>query len=59
MEGLKKKRLAAGLSRRDLAGKINTSPVSVFRWEKGMAFPRRKKLQKLAEIFKTTIDGLM
>ena len=55
---LRKYRLAAGLSQKELAGKLFVSQQAVARWENGLAKPRADLLPELAVLFHCTIDEL-
>lgn len=56
---LRKYRLAAGLSQKELAGKLFVSQQAVARWETDKATPNPETVVKLAEIFGVTTDELL
>ena len=47
------------MTQKQLAEKLNVSDKAVSRWETGKNYPDIEILQKLAEIFDTTIDDLL
>lgn len=56
---LRKYRLAAGLSQKELAGKLFVSQQAIARWETNKATPNPETVVKLAEIFDVTTDELL
>lgn len=56
---LRKYRIAAGLSQKELAGKLFVSQQAVARWETDKATPNPETVVKLAEIFEVTTDELL
>ena len=52
-------RRANGMTQKELAVKLNVSDKAVSRWETGKNYPDIETLQKLSEIFDTTIDDLL
>lgn len=48
---LKKARLRAGMSQRQLAGILEISSVAVSHWERGLSFPRESKYEVLETLF--------
>ena len=56
---LRKYRLAAGLSQKELAGKLFVSQQAVARWETDKATPNPETVVKLAKIFGVTTDELL
>ena len=56
---LEEYRLKKGLSRNQLAEKIGTTRVTVFRWEKGINEPDYATLLALASILNCTVDDLI
>lgn len=58
MNGLKSKRIAAGLSQAELAEIIGTVQSAVSAWESGAKMPRASQLPALAEALHCTIDEL-
>lgn len=56
---LRKYRIAAGLSQKELAGKLFVSQQAVARWETDKATPNPETVVKLAEIFGVTTDELL
>jgi len=47
------------MTQKQLADKLNVSDKAVSRWETGKNYPDIEILQKLAEVFDTTIDDLL
>lgn len=58
MNGLKSKRIAAGLSQTELAEILGTVQSAVSAWESGDKMPRASQLPALAEALHCTIDEL-
>ena len=56
---LRKYRLAAGLSQKELAGKLFVSQQAVARWETDKATPNPETVVKLAKIFGVTTDEFL
>lgn len=52
-------REAAGLSQRELAGKLGIDQSSVACWEIGRSVPRVSLLVKLADLYGCSIDELL
>ena len=52
LRGLRERK---GLTQRDLAEVIDVAPLSVVRWEGGLAFPQVRSLRKLAELYDVSI----
>ncbi|HKX78829.1 MAG TPA: helix-turn-helix transcriptional regulator [Novosphingobium sp.] len=48
----------AGLSRRELARKVQVTHPCIWHWEEGGALPRQKNLQALATVLDVTPDFL-
>lgn len=55
---IRKFREAAGLTMRELAGKIGVSAATVSRWESGEDFPAAGRLPHLANVLGCSIDEL-
>lgn len=55
---LKQLRKAAGLSRFQLARKLNITPGSIYNWETGKASPSADAIYKMAKFFNTTTDTI-
>lgn len=55
---LLKQRQLHGWTQRDVAGKIDTYPVNISRWERGEATPSQDFQQKLCELFQCTFEDL-
>lgn len=53
------KREAAGLSRSDLAAKLDVGFEVIWRWERGSAMPTYNHLVKIVELLDTTFDALL
>lgn len=51
-------RVKAGMSRFQLARKMNITPGSIYNWEKGNARPSAEAIYKLAKVFGTTTDAI-
>lgn len=58
-ENLVKFRKHAGLSQLELAEKLNYSNKNISKWENGETTPNVFILQKIAEVYGTTIDNLL
>ncbi len=56
--GLRKKRLNAGLSQAELAAMLGTVQSAVSAWESGEKMPRASQLPALAKALSCTIDEL-
>ena len=56
---LRKYRLAAGLSQKELAGRLFVSQQAVARWETDKATPNPETVVKIAAIFGVTTDELL
>lgn len=52
-------RVDAGLTQSDVAKYLDISPQSVQQWENGSTSPRGKRVQKLAELLKTSAQFLV
>lgn len=48
-----------GLTQEDVASRLNISPQAVSKWENGHAMPELTLLVELAEIFGSTLDGIL
>ena len=57
-KGLRKKRLAAGLSQKELADSLGTVQSAISAWESGEKMPRASQLPELAAALHCTIDEL-
>lgn len=57
-KGLKQLRQEAGLSRYQLARKMDITPNSIYNWETGKVSPSADAIYKMAQIFKTTTDAI-
>lgn len=56
---LKEKRVAAGLSQKDVADKLGYStPQFISNWERGVSHPPINALKKLGEMYKVSADEL-
>lgn len=56
---LKSKRIAAGLSQRDVADNLGYStPQFISNWERGISCPPINALKKLGEMYKVSADDL-
>ena len=56
---LKDKRMAAGLSQRDVADKLGYStPQFISNWERGVSHPPISALKKLGDLYKISADEL-
>ena len=58
-ERLKNLRLAKGLTLQQVGDAFGISKVSVSTWESGKTNPDRKRLEKLADLYSTTIQYLV
>lgn len=50
---------AKGLSQNDLARTLNTTPMSISRWERGIASPSIRFCEAMAEAFGVSLDWLI
>lgn len=57
--GIRKARLKAGLSVRDVMESLGVSDAAVYQWETGVTVPRVPMLLKLAKLFGCTTDELL
>nr|DAT30944.1 MAG TPA: helix-turn-helix domain protein [Caudoviricetes sp.] len=57
-KGLREKRLAAGLSQRQLADIMQVTQGAIANWETGIAYPRASQLPALSKALNCTIDEL-
>lgn len=55
---IKELREKAGVTRAELAGKTGVSPVAVFKWETGQAFPTCDKLPAIAQALDCGVNDL-
>ena len=58
MVGLKRMRLAAGLSLRELGSRLGVSAQAVHKWETGVAWPSAYLLPQIAEALHCSIADL-
>lgn len=58
-EKLKRLRLRAGLTQRELAEAMHVTQGAVYQWEKGLKRPRVGHLKALADFFGATVDFLI
>lgn len=58
-ENLKLFRVQKGFSQEQLAEKLDLSRQAIAKWESGMAVPELDKLVALADLYQTTLDGLV
>jgi transcriptional regulator with XRE-family HTH domain len=49
----------AGVKRKDLAELMDTTVVTIYRWEKGIHEPDHDALRKLAQILNCSVDELL
>ncbi len=59
MQGLKRLRIARGLTLEKLARVIGVRQSTCSMWENGESFPRRSTLDKLCKFFDCKIDDLI
>lgn len=59
MEKLHKKRIEKGWSQVELAKRSGITNVSIFNYEKGLRFPRRDVLYKLAEALECEVSDII
>ena len=59
MNNIKYARLNAGLTQNELADMIGVSRVSVWKWEKDLAFPHPRQLKAVADTLGTTVSKLL
>lgn len=58
MEGLRPRRMAAGLSQKELGQRVGVSRQSIIAWETGAAWPMAQTLPLLAEALRCSVDAL-
>ena len=58
INGIKPKRIEAGLSQKQLAEILQVTQAAVANWEAGAAYPRAAQLPELAAALHCTIDEL-
>lgn len=58
INGIKPKRIEAGLSQKQLAEILQVTQAAVANWEAGTAYPRASQLPELAAALHCTIDEL-
>ena len=58
INGIKPKRIEAGLSQKQLAEILQVTQAAVANWEPGTAYPRAAQLPELAAALHCTIDEL-
>lgn len=58
-ENMKKARIAAGLSQKQVAVSLNVSPPTVSEWESGKQNPSAENLKKLSELYNVPVDYLL
>lgn len=58
INGIKPKRIEAGLSQKQLAEILQVTQAAVANWEAGTAYPRAAQLPELAAALDCTIDEL-
>lgn len=56
---LKNCRHRAKMTQRDIAGKLNVTDQTVYRWESGSRAPSIKTIKELAKILDCTMDELL
>lgn len=52
-------REACGLTRKELAARLDVTPPTVYKWEDGTAAPVLKKLPRMAEVLGVSITDLV
>lgn len=57
-DNLKRARLKAGLTQKEVAQKMNISQPQYAMWEHGKRLPNEENLKHLADTFNTTTDAL-
>lgn len=58
INGIKPKRVEAGLSQKQLAEMLRVTQAAVANWEAGTAYPRASQLPELAKALNCSIDEL-
>ena len=56
---IKKARLLAGITQRQLADSVGVSTVTVSKWERGIMFPNVQRLKIVADSLNTTVEMLI
>ncbi len=59
MNGIKQKRLALGLTQKQLANLLDVEQNTVSQWESDKRFPKKEMLRKLTNILQCTADDLL
>lgn len=59
MNRIKHLRTIAGIKQTDLASRLNVRQGTISNWESGKTEPDIESLQKLADIFRTTVDYVL
>lgn len=57
-DNIKKARLQAGLTQKEVSEKLGIAQPQYAQWERGTRNPKDETLEKLAHIFQTTTDAL-
>ena len=52
-------RKKSGITQAELARRLDVTRSSVNSWEMGLSIPQLKHIVEMAEIFNTTVDGLL
>lgn len=58
-ENIKTYRRSKGLSQKELAGKLELSEITIRRYEKNIHIPSIETLNKMADIFDTTVNQIL
>ncbi|MCR4703900.1 MAG: helix-turn-helix domain-containing protein [Saccharofermentans sp.] len=58
-ENMKKLREEHSLTQETLAEALEVSPIDIYMWEAGRAYPDKRKIIKIAEFFEISVDTLL
>ena len=59
LNAIKKARLLAGLTQRELADAVGVTAITVSKWENNVMFPNVKRLKTVADALGTTVEVLI
>ncbi len=59
MPTLRQLREAAGMTRLEVAIRMNVTPGTIYNWERGIREPRGRQLQQLAKLYGVSADDIL
>jgi len=59
MNGMKKTRIASGLTQTDVAKELGLNQSTVSMWETGTSMPNPRLLPEIAKLYHCTVDELL